>query len=193
MRYILFLLPAFIYANTTMCYKNNWSDPSTIEREKLDGGECKGEKSIENMKKDGWSVDDIKISSGKSGMNYIYILKQSGTSKAVTKDLNTEVSKSLVSLEKNKEAKQVEADLKEGERFYKLKCVTCHGEKGELKAKGTSRPINTLSIEEIETSVRGYKMDEYNRGLAILMKPYASFLYDERIKQIKLYLDSVNK
>ena len=41
------------FAQTTMCYKQNHSDFSTIESINLDGGLCNGNKSLKDMKKDG--------------------------------------------------------------------------------------------------------------------------------------------
>ncbi len=194
MRYILFLLPAFIYANTTMCYKNNWNDPSTIESEKLDGGECKGEKSIGQMKNEGWSVDDIKISSGDKGFNYIYIFKYNKTKQNDNNtSLNIDYKQLAVSIEENKKDEQAKENLKEGKKLYVKLCEQCHGKKGELRAKGTSRPLNSLSIDDIKESIKGYNRQDYDRGLAILMRPYANLVNNIKLEQIKLYLDSVNR
>ncbi len=68
------LLAQGLNAATTLCYKNDWKSPSTIESTKLEGGECKGEFSYQDMLKNGWYLKDIKISKGKDGLNYSYIL-----------------------------------------------------------------------------------------------------------------------
>ena len=68
------LLAQGLNADTTLCYKNDWKSPSTIETTKLDGGECKGEFSYQDMLKNGWYLKDIKISKGENGLNYSYIL-----------------------------------------------------------------------------------------------------------------------
>ena len=60
------------YATTTICYKKDWTSPSTIEIEKLEGGECKGELSYREMLSNGWFLKDIKIEKGEKGLNYIY-------------------------------------------------------------------------------------------------------------------------
>ncbi|RXJ66223.1 hypothetical protein CRV08_13700 [Halarcobacter ebronensis] len=62
------------FAKTTICYKKDWNSPATIEVEKLEGGECKGELSYRDMLKNGWFLKDIKIEKGKDGLNYIYTL-----------------------------------------------------------------------------------------------------------------------
>lgn len=61
-------------AQTTICYKKDWKSPSTIETTKLEGGECKGELSFAQMKKNGWKLKDLKIENGEKGLNYIYVL-----------------------------------------------------------------------------------------------------------------------
>ena len=68
------LLSQNLSAATTLCYKNDWKSPSTIESTKLNGGECKGDFSYQDMLKNGWYLKDIKISKGKNGLNYSYIL-----------------------------------------------------------------------------------------------------------------------
>lgn len=66
-------------AQTTVCYKNNWDTPSTIENTPLNGDVCEGKFSLADMKKDGWSVVDIKIDSEQNKLNYKYFLvKNSG-------------------------------------------------------------------------------------------------------------------
>lgn len=71
---------SILSASTVMCFKKNHFDPSTIETISLDGGKCNGKLSVTDMKKDGYEVQDIKISSGDMGMNYIYIFNKGGQS-----------------------------------------------------------------------------------------------------------------
>lgn len=68
------LLAQGLNAATTLCYKNDWKSPSTIETAELDGGECKGIYSYQDMLKKGWYLKDIKISKGEEGLNYSYVL-----------------------------------------------------------------------------------------------------------------------
>jgi hypothetical protein len=80
MRYILWLATLFALGNAqvhkTMCYVENWTNPSNVESINLNGGECKGKKSIKDLKKDGWEVDDIITSKTDKGTNYMYIMKK---------------------------------------------------------------------------------------------------------------------
>jgi len=81
-------------ADTTMCFKKDWVDPSTIESTALDGGKCMGNKSLQDMKANGWIVEDIKISSGNSGMNFMYVLKKGGMVAVVSdQDLEERMAK----------------------------------------------------------------------------------------------------
>lgn len=61
-------------AQTTVCYKNNWDTPSTIESAPLEGDVCEGKYSLNDMKKDGWNVLDIKIDSNQNKLSYRYFL-----------------------------------------------------------------------------------------------------------------------
>lgn len=61
-------------AESTICFKNDWTKPSIIESTPLDGGECKSKFSLYQMQKKGWFIKDIKIKTAKNGLNYIYVL-----------------------------------------------------------------------------------------------------------------------
>lgn len=68
------LLAQTLSADTTICYKKAWKSPSTIETTKLDGGECKGDFSLTQMKNNGWNIKDLQIESAKDGLDYTYVL-----------------------------------------------------------------------------------------------------------------------
>ena len=61
-------------AKTTVCYKKDWTSPSTIETTTLDGGECEGKYSLIQMKEMGWNVLDIQIDSEQNNLSYQYLL-----------------------------------------------------------------------------------------------------------------------
>ena len=75
-------------AKTTICYKNNWNSPSTIESIALDGGECNGKLSIKDMEQNGWKVLDIKIESNQNKLSYSYLLTDSNTVIKEVKKIN---------------------------------------------------------------------------------------------------------
>ena len=66
-----------VYATSTVCYKKNWTKPSKIESIALDGGKCGGNHSLNQMKKKGWFIKDIKITTSSKGLNYTYVLTDS--------------------------------------------------------------------------------------------------------------------
>lgn len=199
---ILLLSTTSIFAQTTMCFKENHNSMSTIESIPLNGGACEGKNSIADMKAKGWQVDDIKISQSEKGMNFIYILK---TPSSIT-DSSTQFTNSadmeariVAKLEKKKEeeikAKEIKRQIDlaaEGEAFYVKKCQSCHGTNGETKAKGYSRPLNTLSSEEMMHSISGYTNGTYDRGLANIMRPIAGTVTYEIIDKVHAYIQKVN-
>ncbi|AXH08704.1 hypothetical protein CP960_05065 [Malaciobacter halophilus] len=186
-------------AQTTMCFKENHKDMSTIENTALHGGECKGFKSAKQMNNEGWKTDDIKITSTKNGNNYIYIFKkeEKGLSSVDQAALETKILQRLEQRKKEEIALKKQQiyvrKSKSGEKLYKNKCVSCHGEKGELKARNVSRPIKDLNLQDFAISIRDYNLGTYDRGMAFVMKPYALLMNDKDVKNVYIYLKSINQ
>ncbi|MFY9075982.1 plasminogen-binding N-terminal domain-containing protein [Malaciobacter mytili] len=109
-------LSANLSAKTTICYKNEWTKPSTIGKMKLEGGECNSEFSIQEMKEKGWNLKDIKITSGEKGLNYQYVLTTDEIikidNKKIVKDIeNTKTATTTTvaqNLQNTKDTKKVE-------------------------------------------------------------------------------------
>lgn len=80
-------------AKNTICYKNNWTSPSTIESVVLDGGECQGKYSVEDMKKKGWNVLDIKVETNENNINYSYLLSTNIANKDIQNSAQKEERK----------------------------------------------------------------------------------------------------
>lgn len=199
---ILLLSSTSMFAETTMCFKENAS-MSTIEKTPLDGGVCNGKFSVNDMKAKGWSVDDIKISQSSTGMNFIYILKTASapvqSSQFVGNQAQMEAN-ILAKLEAKKEAEEkakVEKELKDAaviaKELYTNKCQTCHGAKGEVNAYNTARPLKDLSVEDMQESIKNYKVGKVDSMNANIMAPYANFIDYKEIKGIHAYLQSINK
>ena len=117
-------------AKTTMCYKNGWDDPSNIEQQIFSGGECKGSNSIVDMKKLGWKIEDIKLSTKNDSMNYIYIMKQNSSVSLITPKMS--YKKIATTMKKEKEKNKLAEQLLHGEEFYINKCQSCHGKKVKM-------------------------------------------------------------
>ena len=203
---ILLLSSTSIFAETTMCFKENAS-MSTIENTPLNGGACAGKYSVNEMKTKGWSVDDIKISQTPNGMNFVYILKTATTSTpsvitpvAVSGNQADMEARIMAKIEQKKEAEEkakVEQELKEAsidaQKIYTNKCQNCHGANGEKSAYNSSRPLKTLSAEDMEESIKNYKNGKVDSSNATIMAPYASYLDSKTIKGIHAYLNNLNK
>lgn len=191
------LTTSTIFAQTTMCFKENHKSMSTIESTALDGGLCSSSKSLKEMKKDGWAVDDIKIESTSKGKNYIYIFKKD---EVLLSTLNEEELEERImqKIEKRKEVAGLERIVKakrkmskKGKDIYINKCQTCHGEKAEKTPYNNSRPLINLDLNDFQQAIRDYTVDEYDRGSAIVMKPYANMMNKTRNKEVYLYIQSL--
>ncbi|WP_419763821.1 MAG: c-type cytochrome [Arcobacter sp.] len=182
------------FTQTTMCFKQNHKNFATIELVKLDGGLCASKKSLQDMKKEGWSTDDIKM----DGNNFIYILKKDELA-----NTGIDMEKLEATILKRLEQKEVADNIRlleekkfrmtqSGKALYIKKCESCHGEKGEV-AYGTSREINKLSLYDFQQTLRDYDLRQYDRGQAIVMYPYANGINSKDIKNLYQYLQSINK
>ena len=192
-------------AQTTMCFKKNHKDITTIEDVKLNGGDCNGAYSLNEMKKDGWKTNDIKITTNQDGSsNFVYILKKGENltdfsnynSEFSQEELEQRIMKRLVEKKKQDQEKakqeQLQASITNGEVLYSS-CVSCHGLKGEKSAYNVAKPLNTLSANEMDVSISSYTNDSsYGYGYQTIMKQYATNLTEDKLKDIKAYLDSVN-
>ncbi|QKF60077.1 c-type cytochrome [Aliarcobacter lanthieri] len=191
----LILLGSSLLADTTMCFKENHPSIATIESTPLNGGACEGKYSINDMKKKGWLVDDIKI----NGNSYIYVLKTPDNAKAITPSgISQEQMEAniMAKLEAKKEAEETARVEKENEELrvdaqnlYVAQCQNCHGEKGELR-KGNSR-IKDLTVADMQEALREYKLGVGEKASSVYAPSHINFLNDKNIKGIKAYLDSI--
>jgi len=191
---------ALLSGATTMCFKKNHLDPSTIETVVLDGGACGGKLTVEDMQRDGYSVSDIKISSGETGLDYIYIFKKGEPLSTVTTDGKMILSKEdlrakMQELREEDEAKEKEkirvGNVVRGKEIYTSKCAKCHGDKAEKSAYNIARPLNTLSFEAIEMAITEYDIGTRKGPYVFLMKPYASGLAEEKLEAVSAYIQTL--
>jgi cytochrome c553 len=199
---ILLLGSTSLLADTTMCFKENHQSMSTIENTPLTGGACAGKYTVNDMKAKGWSVDDIKISQTATGMSFIYILKTASTvtpSSNFTGNQAQMEANIMAKLEQKKVAEEkakVEQEIKDSaviaKELYVNKCQTCHGVNGEKSAYNSSRPLKDLSADDMQESIKNYKVGSVNSMNASIMTPYANFVDYKEIKGINAYLKSIN-
>ena len=202
------LASTLAYSQTTMCFKENHNSMTTIENTALDGGECKSSQTVNNMKANGWKVDDIKITTKDGGYDFIYIFKKN-QSQSNFAQVNTNTNVSDAQLEerilKRMEAKKVqEAKEKEikrvlenkiaGKELYTKKCQSCHGEKGEKSAYNVAMPLKDMSVDDMAHAIGQYtNRNDYGYDYNMVMRPIAANTTKADIVKIKDYLDSVNK
>jgi cytochrome c553 len=192
---------SIILASSTMCFKKDHVDPSTIESVPLNGGECKGQFSVAQMKERGYNVKDIKITMGKNGMDYMYIFAQETVvlggenttgGQALTKEqLKAYLYEIQEEEEIAKKKKEELGNIVQGKALYISQCAKCHGDKGEKRAYNTSKPLNTMSYDDMAYAINEYDLDERTGGMAVLMKPYAVGLTEEKLKDISSYIKSL--
>lgn len=200
------LASTLTYAQTTMCFKENHNSMSTIETTKLNGGECKSQYTLTDMKKKGWKVDDIKITPTTSGKyNFIYILKTSTSnsnfvvnSNLTNKQIEDNILKRLEAKKiKDKKEKEIKKALNSkinGKKIYVNKCQSCHGEMGEISTYNVATPLRDMDVDDITYAINKYTNDSsYGNGYQIMMRPIAASVRSEDIENIKAYLDSINK
>jgi cytochrome c553 len=192
----ILLLTTSLFADVTMCYKENFTTPSKLETIALDGGECNGKYSVTDMKKNGWSIKDISTSKGDNGLNYSYVFSKNSSVVApgVVQTISSEsLKQQMALLDKERivqEKINKEADaLANGKRVYESQCARCHGIYGEL-APYTSKKLVGMSSDEFDDSMRAYGLNQKNSSAAIIMGPY-SLISIERKDVIK-YLENIN-
>jgi len=185
-------------ASATMCYKKEHLDPSTIETIALSGGECKDKLSVNDMKKNGYQVDSMKIQEGKNGFNYIYVFQKNSTNNQAVSFGNgltdEELTARLENIQKKKKEKiekeEMVASIDSAKNLYEDTCRRCHGD-GTISAYNLSRPLKDLSLEEMQISIRDYSNGTKDNGMAILMQPYANLLIKKDIDGIYNYLKTL--
>ena len=197
----IFLLStvSLLSASTVMCYKKNHFDPETIENTPLKGKICDKKLSVNDMKKNGYEVKDIKIQNGTEGLNYIYIFKKETQKKQLAQTapisqttLKAQLKQLKADEEKAKKVDQDKIDLSEGEKIYNKTCKSCHGD-GTISAYNSATPLVQLSVEDIEVAFRDYGLDQKDNGLAMIMKPIAVTTTEEETKQVAKYIQTLKK
>ena len=192
---LLILLSSLsLFAETTMCYKENIKLVTGIENIKLDGGLCQGNISLNEMKNNGWKVEDIKMSSSSNGTNFTYIFKKN-EKQYTALDMERLEQKIVARIENNRiegEKKKLE-ELKlkmsqAGKANYIKTCQKCHGEKAEIEAFGTARALVSLNLEDINLSINQYKSNLKDNGNGLIMAPYARTITQQDVKNIYSYI-----
>lgn len=160
------VLTTILSAEQTICFK-------------LDGK--MGEEIKALLEKYKGSLQGVSINDDTNNVNIDKIIAQVESKNLKKEKINQQL----------KETELAQEIINRGKTLYVAKCQSCHGKKAQKSAYNKSRALNSLTLEEMETSLRGYMMDEYDRGLAILMKPYAVSLSDKDVKDVYQYIQTL--
>lgn len=196
---ISIIISTNLYSNQTMCYKENLESISAIERVKLDGGLCQGEKTIKEMKNNGWLINDIKSNIKEGKYSYIYIFSKNTIKKIDNNDidirtmLKEEIINQKLESKKNEEIKIKQDAFSSGKKIYITKCLRCHGEFANKEPYSTSANISNYNYEKFSSILLAYKFNDYDNGNALFMKPYADILNKDDIKNVFNYIQSIKK
>lgn len=186
--YILTLVSTFVFADVTMCFKENISSPSQVEKVRLDGGKCGGKYTIDDMKSKGWNIKDVMFTKGENGLNYTYSFSKDNTPTNI-KDLKTNIKQAQIEIKQESEKKEQSAQITRGKKLYDKKCAQCHGLKGE-KEPYTSEKLVGMESETFEISMRDYVLGDKDNGMALIMKPYT--LMSAEMDDVIAYLVEIN-
>jgi len=169
---------SILSASATMCYKKEHLDPSTIETIALSGGECNNELSVNDMKKNGYQVDSMKIQNGVNGFNYIYVFQKETVQKQILAAVplsnglsDAELTVRIENIQKKKiekiEKEEAISSLENGKKIYETTCKRCHGD-GTISAYNLSKPLKELSLEDMEIAMRDYSNGSKDNGMGFL-------------------------
>ncbi|KAB7887925.1 c-type cytochrome [Poseidonibacter ostreae] len=186
------ILSTSLYAETTLCYKENVSSISQIQTLKLDGAYCDGKKTIADMKTDLWEVSDIKTTMTNDKYNFVYIFKKD----TITEDMiENKINKVLLSKEiVKKEDKPLtkKEKLSLGKNIYTKDCSSCHG------VEANQRIFNSDKLTNLPEYTFFQKMNEYRFGTdsslnASRMNEASKFLENTDIENIYEYIQTLKK
>ena len=93
--------------------------------------------------------------------------------------------------EKKNQQKELDTLVESGKKLFISRCVSCHGKKANEEAYGKARALNSLTLEDMQTSIKGYQDGNYDNGFAMIMSPIASGLLEEDVKALYKYIQSL--
>ena len=183
-----------LYAQQTLCYKENLSSISEIEYVNLDGGICKGEKNLQDMKNESWIIDDVKINPINGKYSFTYVFKKYNQQNVSSDNIDEKINKILA--QRKVKAKQERKEkirlaklqrITDGKTLYENKCSSCHGIKAERRPR-FSRKLSTLHEFSYFQKMKEYSVGSVESPIAYQMEPIAQFLKDKELTNIYLYL-----
>lgn len=99
----------------------------------------------------------------------------------------------IAQINTNNEIQQINNSLIKGKQSYnKYLCHICHGVDGKNVISQNYPRLAGQSSEYLYNQITNIKENKRNNGLSLMMKPYTEKLSKEEIKNISLYLESLN-
>lgn len=184
--FLTVLFTTLMQANITMCFLKNHSDPATVDNSQLSGKNCT---SVNDMKSNGYNLEDMKISNSSNGLDYVFIFKTK-SNVIDQNDLKTQLKNLQKDQEQQNEKELLSKSIKNGKELYLSNCKECHGD-GTISAYNYAEPLLNLTSEEIEVAIRDYSLDQRDKGMAILMSPIANSLTDQDVIDVSNYLETL--
>lgn len=77
-----------------------------------------------------------------------------------------------------------------GADIYKP-CIQCHGTKAEKVALGKSKVLASLGVDEIVSTMKGYKDGTYGGQMKAIMLPQVQNLSDADIQAVAEYVQTI--
>ena len=75
--------------------------------------------------------------------------------------------------------------------LYARNCKGCHGIDGSKVAMGMTRPLNSLSMDEVKTALDGYKAGTYGGAKKGMMERVVKPLSEEDIEALAAHIDGL--
>lgn len=75
--------------------------------------------------------------------------------------------------------------------LYAKNCKGCHGADGSKVAMGMTRPLNSLTLDEVKAALSGYKSGTYGGAKKAMMERVVKPLSDADLEALAAHVDSL--
>ena len=75
--------------------------------------------------------------------------------------------------------------------LYVKNCKGCHGADGAKVAMGMTRPLNSLSLDEVKAALAGYKAGSYGGEKKAMMERVVKPMSDADLEALATHVDSL--
>ena len=75
--------------------------------------------------------------------------------------------------------------------LYAKSCKGCHGADGSKVAMGMTRPLNSLTLDEVKAALAGYKAGTYGGAKKAMMERVVKPMSDADLEALAAHVDSL--